>query len=101
MDAAELAWLKQLEDENTRMRRIIANQTLEIDAIKKCTRCVFRTRWLFVVSQLVREFTVTPRTTARGSHARGTSGRDGSRGRRHLDERPIASFAADFDALLS
>jgi putative transposase len=34
MDAAELARLKQLEDENTRMRRIIANQTLEIDAMK-------------------------------------------------------------------
>jgi putative transposase len=34
MDAAGLARLKQLEDENARMRRIIANQTLEIDAMK-------------------------------------------------------------------
>jgi len=34
MDTAELARLKQVEDENSRMRRIIANQTLEIDAIK-------------------------------------------------------------------
>jgi len=34
MDAAELARLKQLEDENVRMRRIIANQTLELDAMK-------------------------------------------------------------------
>jgi len=34
MDAAEFARLKQVEDENARMRRIIANQTVEIDAIK-------------------------------------------------------------------
>jgi putative transposase len=34
MDTAELGRVKQLEDENTRMRRIIANQTLEIDAMK-------------------------------------------------------------------
>jgi putative transposase len=34
MDTAELARLKQIEDENSRMRRIIANQTLEIDAMK-------------------------------------------------------------------
>jgi putative transposase len=34
MDTAELARLKQTEDENTRMRRIIANQALEIDAMK-------------------------------------------------------------------
>jgi putative transposase len=34
MDTAELARLKQSEDENSRMRRIIANQTLEIDAMK-------------------------------------------------------------------
>jgi putative transposase len=34
MDAAELARLRQLEDENARMRRIIANQSLEIDAMK-------------------------------------------------------------------
>jgi putative transposase len=32
--AAELARLRQLEDQNTRMRRIIANQSLEIDAMK-------------------------------------------------------------------
>ena len=29
MDTAELARLKQIDDENSRMRRIIANQTLE------------------------------------------------------------------------
>ncbi len=34
MDTAEFARLKQLEDENTRMRQIIANQSLEIDAKK-------------------------------------------------------------------
>ena len=34
MDVPEAKRLKQLEDENTRMRRIIANQTLEIDAMR-------------------------------------------------------------------
>jgi putative transposase len=34
MGAAELARLRQLEDQNTRLRRIIANQSLEIDAMK-------------------------------------------------------------------
>lgn len=34
MDTAELARLQQIEDENTRTRRIIASQTLEIDAMK-------------------------------------------------------------------
>ena len=34
MDTTELARLKQIEDEYSRMRRIIANQTLEIDAMK-------------------------------------------------------------------
>ena len=34
MDASELARSKAVEDENTRMRRIIANLTLENDAMK-------------------------------------------------------------------
>ncbi len=34
MDTAELARLIQIEEENSRMRRIIANPTLEIDAMK-------------------------------------------------------------------
>jgi hypothetical protein len=34
MDSAELARLKQLEDQNSRMRRIIVNQALELDAMK-------------------------------------------------------------------
>lgn len=34
MEASELARARELEDENARMKRIIANQTLEIDAMK-------------------------------------------------------------------
>jgi putative transposase len=35
MDASELARSRAVEDENTRMRRIIANLTLENDAMKQ------------------------------------------------------------------
>ncbi len=35
LDVSELMKLKQLEDESTRMRRIIATQALEIDAMKE------------------------------------------------------------------
>ena len=34
LDASDLAKLRQLEDENSRMQRIIARQTLEIDAMR-------------------------------------------------------------------
>jgi putative transposase len=34
MELAELKRLKELEYENARLKRIVANQTLEIDAIK-------------------------------------------------------------------
>ena len=34
METSDLARLKQLEVENTQMRRIIARQALEIDAVK-------------------------------------------------------------------
>jgi len=35
LDVSDLMRLKQLEDENTRMRRVIANLTLENDAMKE------------------------------------------------------------------
>ena len=35
LDASDLARLKQLEDENSRMRRVISNLTLENDAMKE------------------------------------------------------------------
>lgn len=35
LDVSDLARLKQLEDENSRMRRVIANLTLENDAMKE------------------------------------------------------------------
>lgn len=34
MEANEVKRLKELEEENARLKRIVANQTLEIDAIK-------------------------------------------------------------------
>lgn len=34
MEANEIKRMKELEDENARLKRIVANQTLEIDAIK-------------------------------------------------------------------
>lgn len=34
MEANEVKRMKDLEDENTRLKRIVANMTLEIDAIK-------------------------------------------------------------------
>lgn len=34
LETSDLVRLKQLEEENGRMRRVIANQTLEIDAMK-------------------------------------------------------------------
>ena len=35
LDVSDLARLKQLEDENSRMRRVISNLTLENDAMKE------------------------------------------------------------------
>ena len=35
LDVSDLMRLKELEDENTRMRRVIANLTLENDAMKE------------------------------------------------------------------
>lgn len=35
LDVSDLARLKQLEDENYRMRRVISNLTLENDAMKE------------------------------------------------------------------
>ena len=34
MEANEIKRMKELEEENARLKRIVANQTLEIDAIK-------------------------------------------------------------------
>ena len=34
MDANEVKRMKELEEENTRLKRIVANLTLEIDAVK-------------------------------------------------------------------
>jgi len=34
MEANEIRRMKELEEENARLKRIVANQTLEIDAIK-------------------------------------------------------------------
>lgn len=35
LEVSDLMRLKQLEEENTRMRRVIANLTLEVDAMKE------------------------------------------------------------------
>lgn len=34
MEATDVVRLRQLEDENARLKRVVANQTLEIDAIR-------------------------------------------------------------------